>query len=266
MSELFKNHAFCSEILKHKDLPIYKTYEFDFFRCVNVNDWVYGRTVSELHKGNLRENNNNDNRHSKLFPNKKISYWADSKETALAEIKKHGSNKNHLSFWAYDDVSSTFPMLGIDEPLIIIDGRDIGFTAILHKIEENIPLSKKENDIVKQIDLENPDCLAYNSHAHPKGTNFLFFEKGFNKLALREVKLYFGENKSKNTNRICCAISSDYSPIIENYGYYFEPIAKTERDLSYELTEEHQHRSKNLELSYTTIRNFHNNQDNILKE
>lgn len=262
MSDLFKNHAFCSEVLKHKELPIYKTYEFDFFRCVNVSDWAYEKTVSELHKGNLRKNNNHDNRYSKLFPNNKISYWADSKETALAEIKKHGGNRDYLTFWSYDDVSSTFPTLGIDEPLIIIDGRDIGFAAILQKIEKSIPLTKKENDIIKQIELENPDCLAYNSHAHPKGTNFLFFEKGFNKLSLREVKLYLGESKSKNTNTICCAVSSDYSPIIKNYGYYFKPITKTDYDFNYELTDEYKHRNKNLELSYTVMRKLHDNQDN----
>ncbi|PWX58985.1 hypothetical protein CYK85_15065 [Clostridium perfringens] len=86
MSILFRNHSYSSPILKHKDLPIYKTYEFDFFRCVNVEDWVYGKTISELHAGNLRINDNNG-RYSKLFPDEKISYWADSKATALSEIK-----------------------------------------------------------------------------------------------------------------------------------------------------------------------------------
>ncbi len=43
MSILFKNHSYLSQILKHKSLPIYKTEEFIFFRCVNVDNWVYGK-------------------------------------------------------------------------------------------------------------------------------------------------------------------------------------------------------------------------------
>lgn len=130
MSTLFKNHSYFSQILEHKDLPIYKTNEFDFFRCVNVGDWVYGKTINKLHAGNLRMNTN-EGRYSKLFPNEKISYWADSKSTALSEIKKHNGNKNYLTFWAYDDSSSTFPILDNDESLIIINGIDLNFHKIL---------------------------------------------------------------------------------------------------------------------------------------
>ena len=244
MSTLFRNHAFLSEILKHKDLPIFMTYEFSFYRCVNIEDWVYGKTISELHAGNLRSNDNKG-RYSKLFPDEKISYWADSKDTALAEIKSHNGNNNYLTFRSYDDVSSTFPILGITEPLKIIDGRDLGFREILLKIENEENLTKDEKDIVKRIKEEDPDCLAYKSKAKKTGVNFLFFEKGFKKLALREVRLYLGERKSKNTKTVNCAIGSDYMPIPENYGKYFEPLVKLKMNDDYKKTKEYIEREMN---------------------
>lgn len=238
MSTLFRNHSYFSQILKHKDLPIYKTYEFDFFRCVNVDDWVYGKTISELHAGNLRMNDNNG-RYSKLFPNEKISYWADSKSTALSEIKKHNGNKNYLTFWAYDDASSTFPILDNEESLVIINGIELNFHKILLKIENDEELTIEETELVELIKKERPDCLAYKSVANKNGVNFLFFGKGFKKLSLRETKLYFGERKSRNTITIPCAISCDYSPIIKNYGKYFEPIVRERMNSNYEYTEEY---------------------------
>ncbi|MBX4262460.1 hypothetical protein KTC96_09975 [Clostridium estertheticum] len=209
MSTLFRNHSYFSQILKHKDLPIYKTCEFDFFRCVNVEEWVYGRTISELHAGNLKMNDNNG-RYSKLFPNEKISYWADSKSTALSEIKKHNGNKNYLTFWAYDDASSTFPILDNEEKLVIIDGIELNFQKILLKIENDEELTIEETELVELIKKEKTDCLAYKSVANKNGVNFLFFKKGFKKLSLRETKLYFGERKSKSTITISCAINCDY--------------------------------------------------------
>ena len=244
MSSLFQNHSWSSCVYKHIDLPIYKTQEFDFFRCVNVKDWVYGKTISVLHSGNLRDNDHKG-RYSKLFPNEKISYWADSKETALAEIKRHNGNNDYLTFWAYDDVSSTFPTLGIDDLPTIIDGRELGFHSILLKIEQGENLTKAENEIILSIQHESPDCLAYSSYAKKNGVNFLFFEKGFNTLALREVTLYLGERKSKNTKTIPCAVTCDYAPILEGYGYYFEPIAKTKFDNNYIKSKEFQFRSSN---------------------
>lgn len=238
MSTLFRNHSYLSQVLKHKKLPIYKTYEFDFFRCVNVDDWVYGKTISELHAGNLRMNDNKG-RYSKLFPNEKISYWADRKSTALSEIKKHNGNKDYLTFWAYDDASSTFPILDNYESLVIVDGIDLNFHKILLKIESDEELTLEEIELVELIKKERPDCLAYKSIANKDGLNFLFFEKGFKKLSLRETRLYFGERKSKNTKTISCAISSDYSPIIENYGKYFESIVKETMNSEYEYTEEY---------------------------
>lgn len=238
MRMLYKNHSCLSEVLKHKKLPIYRTYEFDFYRCVNVDNWVYGKTISELHAGNLRTNNNKG-RYSKLFPDEKISYWADSKSTALSEIKKHNGNKNYLTFWAYDDASSTFPILDNDKKLTIINGIDLNFHKILLKIDNDKELTAEENELIKLIRYEGPDCLAYKSVVNKDGINFLFFEKGFKKLSLREVRLYYGERKSKNTNIIQCAFSSDYQPIIDNYGMFFEPIVKERMNENYKNTDEY---------------------------
>lgn len=239
MSELFKNQGYDIPVAKHPNLPLLRTYEFDFYRCVTVAEWVYYKTVSELHRGNLKENNNKANRYSQFFPNQRISYWADSARTAVAEIKKHGSNKNYLTFHAYDDASSTFPMLGITEPLIIINGDELGFSGILEKSENNSTLSKKEKNLLEKICAFNPDCLAFESKARSDSKNFLFFEKGFNKLALKNVTLYWRENKGKNRNRITCAVCSDYSPLPKEYGKCFSPIAQTIMDDNYLHTKEY---------------------------
>lgn len=249
MSDLFDNHSFLSQIYKHDTLPLWKTDEFDFIRCVNVADWVYGLNISNLHAGNLR-NNDVTGRYSKLFPNEKISYWADNKSTALAEIRKHGGNKNYLTFHAYDDATSTFPILDINEPLTIIDGRELEFHNILLKIENDEELTNGELKTIELIEKERPDCLAYDSVAKVGGVNFLFFERGFKKLALKTVKLYFGENESKNEAIVHCAYSSDYTPNIEEYGKYFEPIAKVATDNNYEHTEEYKLREENYEKSW----------------
>lgn len=252
MSELFSNHSYLSQVLKHKKLPIYITEEFSFYRCVNVEDWVYGKTISELHAGNLRSNDNNG-RYSRLFPNERISYWADSPSTALCEIKKHGGNKNYLTFWAYDDASSTFPTLDNSEPLVIIDGRDLNFKEILLKIEENKKLTKEEIELIELIKVERPDCLAYKSVAAKSGVNFLFFEKGFKKLSLRQVKLYWGEKQSKNTARVTCADTCDYTPYVKGYGMCFEPIARKKFNNEYKCSEEYQIRFANYKKALARI-------------
>ncbi|MTI48418.1 MAG: hypothetical protein FH761_11290 [Firmicutes bacterium] len=243
MGTHFSNNSFASKVYKHNSLPVYISDEFTFYRCVNVEDWVYGTTISKLHSGNLRLNDMNG-RYSKLFPDEKISYWADYKSTALAEIRRHKGNKNYLTFQAYDDVSSTFPSLGVAEDLIIIDGREVGFSSILLKIEEGIEISAEEEGIVREIKELEPDCLAYNSVAKEGGVNFLFFEKGFKKLALREVQLYLGEGGKKNSKTIACAITCDYSPVISSYGKYFEPIARVKDDSDYCNTDEYQLRNR----------------------
>lgn len=46
VSILFRNHSKIARILRDKELPIFESYEFDFFRCVNVEEWVFGKNVS----------------------------------------------------------------------------------------------------------------------------------------------------------------------------------------------------------------------------
>ena len=84
MPLVLKNHTGNMSILKHNTLPMIKTGEFDFYRCIQFSENLYGKTVSELHAGNLRLMRS-DKRYSNLFPGQKLSYWADSPDTAMAE-------------------------------------------------------------------------------------------------------------------------------------------------------------------------------------
>lgn len=106
------------------------------------------KTASTLFNGNLRECTG---RYSKLFPNQKLSYWADSPITARAEIKKHGAGNNILTFWAYDDGTSTFPTLQNQEPLVIIDGRKCGVQDLLDKADNGMQLTKAEQDYMVSL-------------------------------------------------------------------------------------------------------------------
>ena len=214
MSDLFTNQSLGRTIYKHRELPLYVTDEFIFYRCVLFREDFYGKTVSELHSGNLRSGTPK-NRYSRLFPNERVSYWADSPQTSRADR----------------------------EPLIIIDGRDKGFNKILDKIESNQKLTSGEKYLIIQINSQYPDCLVYESMRRKSGLNFLFFEKGFHKLSIREVILNLGDYKGKNTNRIVCAGTSDYTPYPKNYGMYFRPIAKAKMNLTYQKTEEYKSRS-----------------------
>lgn len=54
MGEFFTNQYWGIDIWKHQELPIIESDSFNFFRCVEFQNDFYGRTVSELHKGNLR--------------------------------------------------------------------------------------------------------------------------------------------------------------------------------------------------------------------
>lgn len=234
-------------LYKHGELPVYITDEFDFYRCVEFKDEFYGKTASCLFSGNLRESTG---RYSKLFPNQKISYWADSPATARAEIKKHGAGSDILTFWAYDDGSSTFPILQDHSPLIIIDGRKCGVQDLLDKVDKNTPLTKIEQELLISILAQNPDCLAFNSRAKSGGENFIFFEKGFRKLALRQLRIRFGQKKGGAHNQIICANTSDYSPCIKSYGKYFMPKAKVAMDQAYLESDEYSLRKQVLEKSY----------------
>jgi len=89
-----------------------------------------------------------------------------------------------------------------------------------------------------EIAYQEPDCLAYESEARKGSMNFLFFEHGFKKLSLREVRLRLGDEKGKNHNRIICADTSDYSPKLYSYGDMFLPIARIGKDEQYNETDE----------------------------
>lgn len=248
MGELFPNQSYGKLIYKHTDLPLYKTDEFDFFRCISFDESFYGKTISSLHEGNLR-GSTKENRYAELFGRRKVSYWADSIKTARAETKYHNPSNNYISFWAYDDATSTFPILDNGGKLTIIDGREIGFSDILHRFENQEELSAKDKKVLERIWKNEPDCLAYESKRRIGGINFLFFEKGFHKLALKEVSLRLGDYPGKNRACVACAISSDYMPCVDNYGRYFEEIARVKMDEDYLLSEEYFEYCRNYEAS-----------------
>lgn len=241
MSNFYSNHYLSVPIYKHKSLPIVETGEFDFFRCVPFQDSFYGKTVSELHAGNLRMS---QGRYSNLFPGEKISYWASDRETARAEVKKHGANSNLLTFFAYDDATASFPTLSKERDLlVIIDGIHFGFLEILLKIENGKELTKGEKSLVQQIKQENPDCLAYESEIDLTKTNYIFFEKGFKKLAVRELRLRLGSEQKISKNIIWCAGTCDYTAYLESYGEYFLPKARLGKDANYTNSDEYKQRN-----------------------
>ena len=100
-------------------------------------------------------------------------------------------------------------------------------------------LTVKDWELIDQIADEEPDCLVYESEARKGSLNFLFFEHGFRKLSLREVRLRLGDEKGKNHNKIVCAKADSYTPYIGNYGDMFLPIAKIKRDDKYVDSDEY---------------------------
>ena len=177
-------------------------------------------------------------------------------KTARAEVKKHGAKNNLITFWAYDDNSSTFPTLIDGEDLRIIDGRKCGIQSLIDKVDNGEEITQEEQEILCLIMAEEPDCLAYDSHAVQGGENFIFFEKGFKKLSLRQVRLRLGNRPSKNSCRIVCAEHSDYIAFPKSYGEYFSPIAKVEMDDRYLQSEEYLLREKGLEQSHKEYREY----------
>lgn len=242
-SKVFKSQAYNMPTYKYKKLPIYVTKEFDFYRCVEFKEEFYGKTASELFNGNLRKC---FGRYSSLFPNQKISYWADSPDTARAEIKKHGSGCNILTFWAYDDQSSFMPCMGNDEMLYIVDGRKCGIQELIDKIDNGLEITNNEKQLMEDILKEPIDCIAYDSKAYAGGENFIFLESGFKKLALRELKLRFGRKDGGSHNFIVCSANCDYTPNLEAYGDYFLPKCRVKRNLEYKNTKEYISRNNNL--------------------
>lgn len=197
----------------------------------------YNKTVSELHAGNLRDRKAG-NRYSNLF-NEKTSYWSEDMSVARLEVRSHRSCYSHLMFWAYDDTSSTFRTIPDSSGLHIINGMELGFSKILYKSENSIKLSESELEIMDRIMAESPDGLVYDSHVRFNNRNYLFFERGFKKLSLRQVSLTIRENNRVNRNRVACATSSDYHPSIRAYGHYFELIAKLRFDEKYLESDEY---------------------------
>ena len=238
---VFKSQDYGRPVYKHIELPVYMADQFNFYRCIEFKSGFYGKTASDLFNGNLRVCSG---RYSKLFPNQKISYWADSPMTARAEIKSHGAGNDILTFWAYDDGTSTFPTLVDQSPLIILDGRKYGVQELIDKVDNAIPLSIREQHLLDDILAQEPDCLAYDSHARKGGENFIFFERGFRKLALRQLRLRFGRSCGGSHAQIVCADTSDYMPYVKNYGMYFEPKARVKMDESYLQTVEYLQRQQ----------------------
>lgn len=241
-NRVFKAQAYGRPTYKHKDYPIYLTDEFDFYRCVEFNESFYGKTASELFNGNLRFCTG---RYSTLFPRQKISYWADSPETARAEIKKHGAGNDLLTFWAYDDATSFIPIMGFDEPLRILDGRKCGVQDLIDKIDGGQSLTDEEKAYMSGILFENIDAIAYDSHAKAEGENFIFLESGFKKLALRELRLRFGKKNGGNHTFIACADTCDYTPFPESYGEMFMPKCRVVSDPTYVASDEYRIRTEN---------------------
>ena len=252
MGELFPNQYWGMDIWKHKELPIIESHDFNFFRCLEFKDTYYGKTVSELHCGNLRVSRK-DNGYSNLFPGQKLSYWADSSQTARAEIKKWKAGNNILTFWAYDDGSSFIPTSYPVENIRIVDGIHFGFDKILKKVGNHEELTNHEKEFINRIEHEKPDCLAYHSEARAGGICFLFFEQGFKKLSLREVALRLGDYKGKNTTKVICAVTSDFRPVLKGYGHYFSPIAKINYDDTYIMSDEYLLRKQGEDYSYKQI-------------
>ena len=219
----FSSQAYNTTVLYHKKLPLIQTREFDFFRCLSFEDKYYGKTISELHAGNLRLPAK-ENRYSALFPNQRLSYWSGDPYTAIQESIKHGGSKSRILFQAYDDVSSTFPTTRHSD-LVIIDGREHGIGKIIEEFEKTKTITPDNALLIQEIMAHKPDAIAYRSVITGK-ENFIFFETGFVKLSLRKVRLYLGERPAKNTATILCAVTSDYSPVTEAYGYSFEPVAR----------------------------------------
>lgn len=73
MIQDYINHSAYGSGFVLNGLPIILEEEFDFYRYVTFTDSLYGKTVSELHNGNLRFVTA-ANRYADLFGGEKISY------------------------------------------------------------------------------------------------------------------------------------------------------------------------------------------------
>ena len=123
----------------------------------------------------------------------------------------------------------------------------------MKKVGNHEELTRREKEFIDKIGREKPDCLAYSSEAKAGGICFLFFEQGFKKLSLREVALRLGDYKGKNTAKVICAFTSDFTPVLEGYGYYYSPIAKIKYDDKYTTSDEYILRKQVEDYSYEQI-------------
>ena len=125
---------------------------------------------------------------------------------------------------------------------------------LIDKADSGIPLSKDEQRDMKELLAQEPDCLVYDSHARQSGENYIFFEKGFRKLALRQLRLRFCRSEGGSYSQIVCADTCDYTPYIESYGEYFMPKAKVRMDESYLNSDEYLLRKQINEESHRKLR------------
>lgn len=245
------------------DSPIFESLEWDFYRCVDIGDlfnsFLYNKSIWRLFRDNLRLNNqDNTGRYSHLFEQDKISYWARSLDVARKEMKKHNNNsKNYIIFHAYDDTSSNSPKVKNSNTLKLIDGSDSNMSKILKKWDNKIELNNNEKKLIHRIITKDPDGLVYesiiakdrreqeekrlkltqyNSIIPEKNLNFIFFERGFNKLLLKDIKLYIGDGNNKKEVQL--AYGSDYIPLLKNYRLCFKYKAKLKEITNFEDSED----------------------------
>ena len=65
-----------------------------------------------------------------------------------------------MTFLAYDDATSSFPILPDRSPLVIIDGRRCGVQELIDKVDNDVPLSKDEQQHMKELLAKKPDCIV----------------------------------------------------------------------------------------------------------
>ena len=169
-------------MLNKIQLPIIYKDNIEVVRCVATGEWMFGKNTFELHSGNLRIGKKT-NRYAKLFPFLYVSYWADSIDTARAEMMYHYGDTDFVSFHA------SYHCQDASEHLRIVDGTEINFHKIIEKDELGISLEASEKELIQIIADTQPDCLLYQSKRNIDGTNYLFFENGFRKLCCNEINL-----------------------------------------------------------------------------
>lgn len=63
------------------------------------------------------------------------------------------------------------------EPLVLVDARDLEIQAIIDKVDNAAPLNKAELELLRMIKAQDPDCLVYKSHARAVGRITFFMKK-----------------------------------------------------------------------------------------